>query len=282
MSAEIFYFSGTGNSLAVARDIARKTDAKLIPVTSVIEQETIHIEADAIGIVFPLYDFKPPHMFGDFIKKLPDIGSKYLFAVGTFGLTPLKAMKKLKKDIKACGGTLSAGFVVHMPHSGLGHKTLAGVQQENMFKQWEEKRDLISEYVNARKQGPVETTNVFTHVILSGLLFKALPTLIPLLWRAMRHGWESLALVSDEKCNGCDICAKVCPVDNIEMVENRPSWSNHCAGCFACLHWCPEESIQVGSITANMERYHHPDVTIADIMRQSSNHQKGITYERHE
>lgn len=271
MSTEIFYFSGTGNSLVVARDIARKTEGRFIPVTSVIDQEIIPTEADVIGIVFPIYDFKPPSVIEDFIRKLPDIGSKYLFAVGTFGFTPLKAIKKLEEVVNACGGTLAAGFVVRMPHSGLGHETLSGdeQEQENMFRQWKNKVGVIADYVNTRQHGTLETTHIVTHVILSGLLFNVLPVVIPLLWHAIRHGWQSLAFIADERCNGCGICAKICPVENIEMVENRPIWSNHCVTCFACLHWCPKESIQAGSITVNMPRYHHPEVTLADIMKQN-------------
>jgi flavodoxin len=33
MSSEIYYFTGTGNSLAIARDIAGKTNGKLISIS---------------------------------------------------------------------------------------------------------------------------------------------------------------------------------------------------------------------------------------------------------
>jgi flavodoxin len=55
MNIEIYYFTGTGNSLAVARDIALKTDGKLIPIPSVMDKEIIKTDADVIGIVFPTY-----------------------------------------------------------------------------------------------------------------------------------------------------------------------------------------------------------------------------------
>jgi flavodoxin len=38
---EVYYFSGTGNSLAVARDIAEKIKGKLISIPSVMEKEKI-------------------------------------------------------------------------------------------------------------------------------------------------------------------------------------------------------------------------------------------------
>lgn len=46
--------------------------------------------------------------------------------------------------------------------------------------------------------------------------------------------------------NGCGICARVCPVDNIEMADGRPVWQNRCENCLACVNWCPREAIQGG------------------------------------
>jgi len=52
---EIYYFSGTGNSLVVARDIAEKMNGNLISIPSVMDKESITTDADVIGIVFPVY-----------------------------------------------------------------------------------------------------------------------------------------------------------------------------------------------------------------------------------
>jgi MinD superfamily P-loop ATPase len=74
----------------------------------------------------------------------------------------------------------------------------------------------------------------------------------------------------DEKCTAGGICARACPVSNIEMVKDRPVWQHRCEQCFACLHWCPEEAIQFGSNTSSGKRYHQPDVTLADMVRSAS------------
>ncbi len=268
MGTEIYYFSGTGNSLSVARDIAETTNGKLIPLASLVKQETISTNAEVIGIVFPVYDFKPPPIVLEFIRRLSEIDSKYLFAVGTYGVTPLNAMKTLDKEIRTCGGKLSLGFVVRMPHNSIGHKTITIDEQTKMFENWKRKLEVVVGYVNTRKEGILETTNILFQLISSGLIFRVLPSLLRLAWHITTKGWKSLAFISDEKCDGCGICVRICPVDNIEMIDNRPSWSNHCATCFACLQWCPRESIQAGSITVNMKRYHHPHVKISDIMKQ--------------
>jgi flavodoxin len=51
----IYYFSGTGNFLALARDIAHATKADLVPIASVVDREKIEVESDSIGLVFPVY-----------------------------------------------------------------------------------------------------------------------------------------------------------------------------------------------------------------------------------
>lgn len=268
MSVEIYYFSGTGNSLVVARDIAEKINGKIIPVVSLLDQEIIHTNADVIGFVFPIYDYKPPNLIYQFIKKITNINSKYIFAVGTYGIILLGAMKKIEQHIKACGGELSSGYVVKMPHNGIGKKNISNDEQNKMFKRWRIKLEIISENINSRKKEKPEVMNIPVHFILSGLIFEAMLPLLNLLWHVIRKGWNSLSFTSNNKCDGCGICMKICPVNNIEMVDNKPKWFEHCALCFACLQWCPKEAINAGSITEGMTRYHHPDVNISDIMKQ--------------
>lgn len=58
MSAKIYWFSGTGNSLAVARALAEKLpDAELIPIAEAVNHPPQ--AADVIGIVCPVYAWGP-------------------------------------------------------------------------------------------------------------------------------------------------------------------------------------------------------------------------------
>ena len=54
MGTEIYYFSGTGNSLVVAKDVAEKNNGKLVSIPSLMNKKSIKTEADVIGFVFPI------------------------------------------------------------------------------------------------------------------------------------------------------------------------------------------------------------------------------------
>ena len=52
MSTDICTFSGTGNSLHVARELQRRlTNPNLVPIVRLLRQETIETGADTVGLV---------------------------------------------------------------------------------------------------------------------------------------------------------------------------------------------------------------------------------------
>lgn len=284
MSTEIYYFSGTGNSLAVARDIARKTNGKLIPIPSIMDKERIKTDADVIGIVFPVY-YEPyggvPLIVRRFVSKLQNIDSKYIFAICTYGGGSFKALKFLEQLIKSRDGKLSAGFTVNMPSNMAGSTLNNEKKQRKMFHVWKENIEVIHEYINARKEGRLDMPNILAGkaFILFKLIFAPIMFLFkPLTLRHLRRysdsshlSYEELlpfmdrSFYTNEKCIGCGTCSRICPVKNIEMINDRPSWQHYCEFCLACFHWCPEEAIESGELK-NTVRYHHPDVEISDML----------------
>ncbi len=274
---EIYYFSGTGNSLAAARVIAGKTDGKLIPVSSVIGRDKIETDADVIGIVFPIYyviNTGLPVIISKFAKKLSGgIGAKYIFAAGTCGGGSGSAFINLKKIIKMQGGKLSAGFTVVMTSNLMTASTDKRMEKLDASLK---KLDEVSGYVNERKHGKFETANVFMR-ILSAIL---MPVLAPVIKANLRKMLKSEGTTfdeiiynsdnsyyTDENCDGCGTCAKVCPVNNIKIAEGKPSWQHHCETCVACVNFCPNHAIHGGlpATMKNYDYYHHPEIKAADL-----------------
>ena len=79
----IFYFSATGNSLYVSRQIAGE-EGTLLSISQEIHNENPVYEAEEIGFVCPVYCFIPPAIVQDFIAR-STFKAEYFFTVGTFG-----------------------------------------------------------------------------------------------------------------------------------------------------------------------------------------------------
>ena len=229
MSTELYYFSGTGNSLVVARGIAEKIDGKLISIPAVMDKESIEIDADVLGIVSPTYCMRMPGIVERFISKLTNLQSKYIFAIVTVGGIAGGILNRLSEAISRRGGSLAAGFVVRMPANYIHDAdTLPLFLQKRMFRKWEKRADKIADYVLNGKSGRMEMFNPLMTLIFSKSIDKQFlrgelnPDIDKNFW-------------TDDKCNGCCICVKVCPVSNIEMVDDRPVWQHHCEKCLTCI-----------------------------------------------
>ncbi len=128
--AEIYYFSGTGNSLSVAEDIAQKIGANLIPIASLIDKKSVKPTADVVGIIFPVYYMEPPMIVEKFVKRLEGLHGKYIFAICTYGGGTGISLRMLNRYIHSSGGVLSAAFGVQMP-------------QNAFFKFWENRTKIF-------------------------------------------------------------------------------------------------------------------------------------------
>jgi len=281
MSVDVYYFSGTGNSLVVARDIAEKTNGKLIAIPSVVNKDRIETEANVIGVVFPLYGiFRIPSVVERFVGKIDDVSSKYIFAVITYGSMAGGVIKSFRKVVESRGGKLSAGFAVHMPMNNITipfmYNGTVRDKEQKLFADWRRKVNFICEYVRTRQEGKFEASN-----ILLVSLFYSIDKIFAR-WRIESKYnkltnsnlkkddlWPlmDVSFYSDEKCDGCGVCSRICPVRNIKMVESAPSWQHHCERCLACLQWCPKEAIEFDKDSLGRKRYHHPNVEISDMIQ---------------
>ena len=56
--------------------------------------------------------------------------------------------------------------------------------------------------------------------------------------------------VDNDKCEGCEECVEVCPVDVFEMEGDKsvPVNAEECLGCESCVEVCDQEAITVTEV----------------------------------
>lgn len=268
----IYYFSGTGNTLYLAQEAARLLDGELIPIVCALGEDRVIPDADTVGIFYPVYYNDLPAVVMDFAGKLAGIENKYVFAVCNYGGCGSNSVKSLGELLKAAGGELSAAYGVHMP--------------QNAFrKPWENNARVVARGgakirkiavdVKARKKG--------NH--LKGLLNYVFLRLHPRMLPKIKTDLASAADLppeqdlnvliragdkrygTNERCNGCGICARACPVGNIELKDGKPEWLGRCENCLACYDWCPQHAIE-GGVAAAGYYYTNPRIHMKNIAAQ--------------
>ena len=260
-STIIYYFSGTGNSLYIARQLSNQLpNAKLEPIAQKINTNSLASpSASSIGLVFPVYMWGLPHIIKRFVKARSWSKEQYIFAIATNGGMVGTTLVQLASLLKKQGGKLSAGFSIPMPGNYTPmYGALPPEKQNKLFQKALQKLEKIKSAILNRQQVKIEKSFfLFNWLFCIPLHYLSSPW-IP----KMDKGFRVSA-----NCNHCGICVQVCPVNNIKLeAEKKPIWLHHCEQCYACLQWCPTEAIQYYWITKGRKRYHQPEIKVKDII----------------
>lgn len=254
MSSKIFYFSGTGNSLAVARELNDNLSDKgsIIPLSIFKDKESVLVDTDVLGFVFPVYFMNIPDVVKSFIKKLNFKTNPYIFAIETCNGIPGVSLIELNKCLDKKGKTLSSGFVINMPGNAVVTPKNVEIERLNNYKI---KVAEISTNINNRSINKIEGQGSIKN--------RAISFVCKSLGRQLYLTPKNAAYNS--QCVGCGTCEKVCPLNNIKMVNKKPYWGKDCSACLACFHWCPKKSISGGIMLNKRGQYHHPEISLKDM-----------------
>lgn len=262
MRIELRYFTGTGNSYRII-DTCRTVfnqSGHTVTVSEINAEEKEIAESGLLGFCFPVYAF-----------GIPRICRKYLASVRSF-----KNRQKAFVLITA-GDSDESGFATAECEKILKRKNCdivyTGVIQ--MPINWKTSPEppyppAKDEALEIIKAG-VGQAQVIAGEILNGVrkhhqfsyparytkwrfykdywLFK---------YMGLQNLWRTFRVY--DSCNGCSICAKICPTGSIQMSGRKPAWTSTCEQCMRCVNFCPNESIYqtMGGDTKGKNRYHEP------------------------
>ncbi len=250
----IFYFSGTGNSQYVAQELAQQIGDCRVEAIARYDTAT-EITAGRIGLVFPTYYWGLPNIVKKFIAEMQVTGQAYFWVAYTFGgysgVTPHLAKKLLLRR----GWTLGAAFGFQLPQNFI----LSTYRVPN-------EKTQMREFDKANGRFPlVAETIIKKHSYFEPEPLRFRP--FHFVGYRLNASVEEKLSVKDknfmvaDSCNGCGLCAKGCPVQNIEMAQSIPMFQHHCEFCLQCLHACPKEAIDYQTQTRGRERYKNPKIT---------------------
>ena len=257
METAIYYYTGTGNSLWTANKLSEALEnTELIPVT-LAGKDRINPDSQNVGFIFPVHIWGVPSRVVDFLNRLEADSTKYYFAVAVNAGQVAATLIQLKNLLQEKNIKLSSGFSVSMPSNYIPWGgAIAQEQQQKKFNEALDKIGRIASSIRAKEEKAPEKGPAWQNIFFSAM-YRISRSHVPQMDKSFS---------ADEKCTGCGICEKICPALNILLIDGKPAWQHHCEQCFACLQWCPEEAIQYGRNTAKKKRYHHPEITLKDML----------------
>jgi len=259
MATKLYVYTGTGNSLWVARQLALELNDATVQFIPNLSTE-FRVEADRVGIIFPVHIWGLPSHVIQFINHLQAKPETYFFALAVNASQPAATLVQLKRLMSTRGQSLAVGYAVSLPSNYIPWGGPGPLEtQQRLFREAKEKIRAIAGTILRQERKKVDRGPLWQNILFSWIYkisFRSVRKMDKKFW-------------ADEKCNSCAVCSKVCPVSNIEMINEKPSWLHRCDQCFACLQWCPQEAIQFGKKTVKYARYHHPEVNLKDILDQA-------------
>lgn len=236
--ANLVYFTGTGGTSRVADAFERSFSKRSIKVqrSEINGMTTSAVIGDILVLLFPVYAFNAPKPIDEWLEKIQPVQGRPAVVVSVSGggeISPNTACR--------------SATIRHLEEKGyevIYEKML--VMPSNCMIGFDE--ILCAMILHAT---PVIVDRVVVD-LTKGKRYRTKPYWIDRI--ASRLGYfESLGesffgrhLKVNDKCINCGWCEKMCPRDNIKIIDDKHLFGNDCVICLRCVYGCPHKAIEPG------------------------------------
>lgn len=258
MEIIIIYFSGTGNTELISKEISQRfknkvNSVELVSIENNNELMNLDFKNKIIGFGFPVYKFTFPDIFLNFfdiINSKAEDNSCFLFS--TYARFTAESFYEFSKKLNKKKFHIIAEESFKSPSCGISAR-----KQENDFEYesvmyFEDdihmKLDsFVEKIINFSSERDVKIKH--KHNPLNFLRLKIVEDI-------ERTKYPRLQ-IDREACIACGLCARKCPDNNlilkekhIEIVDNQ-----NCLHCLRCMNHCPSNAIIFGKLSIGENRY---------------------------
>lgn len=246
----ICYFSGTGNSKYVAEEISKSLNDSLIDINGRIKNsDTTNIDVnEKLIIVTPTYAWRIPRVVYKWILDTDFNNVKEIYNVMTCGGEIGNADKYNQKLSKQKGFIHKGTFEIIMPENYIALFNTPSNDQA---------KEIVSKAKSAIKNIIYIISNNKETTYSPSLKDKFKSSLVNNAFYPMYVNAKKFYVTN--LCVGCGKCVTLCPLNNINLKDNKPIWKNKCTHCMACISYCPTKAIEYGKDSSRKERYYFKD-----------------------
>ncbi|MCL2018556.1 MAG: EFR1 family ferrodoxin [Oscillospiraceae bacterium] len=236
------YFSGTGNTrYAVERFVTvidSTSNSLSIEDNGVLSELTKH-EIFVFG--FPVYYSNIPKIAKDFIiENKACFKGKKVFIIATKGLFNAFGVGHAKRMFKDCGAEFIGSSQFNMPDNIRDLKIMEVAFDYSKDGKMLEKADRkIVKAAEKFKAGKRQKSGLNPLNYIIGFFLKILR------FYPKTDSYISAPKVDIGKCNGCGLCAELCPMKNLKITDSKVVSGSKCTVCYRCFGNCPTQALTV-------------------------------------
>jgi hypothetical protein len=170
MKTRLFVYTGTGNSLWVARRLALELKEDAIGSIPYLSRD-LKVEADRVGVIFPVHIWGLPLRVIQFVNHLQVEPETYLFALAVNAGQPAATLLQLQKLMSTRGLSLALGYSIVMPSNYIPWGGPGPIDtQQRLIREAQEKVKAIVGPILRGERKKVDRGPLWQNILFSGLL----------------------------------------------------------------------------------------------------------------